>query len=495
MLSCVQVAFSWPDGQVVVHAWTYSLNNKKWGIIGRNGAGKTTLLRLLLGELEPTRGRIDRSGQVLSVSQFFLQGQEIGLRSGGEMQMKRLSTAFQQRPDLLGLDEPTHHLDEGHRHDLTQLIQRFRGTLLMISHDVDFLRQMDGIVWIESGEVRVFPQGYDSFVAWRNQDRQEREFELANARESFQLTQNQRVQSLERQRQRMRQGRRLALKGGMPRILIGGLKRQAEKSFAKLQSKTRGRVTQAEDRFAQAIENRNISHRPWFEIKDAEGNAKAKKETGLLLSLQDVQAVGPEGTPLWEPPISLQIRGSDRLWLRGENGVGKSSLLQWIFAHAMAHAEGQTANMPSWVQWRGQILGSRCRVGYFRQGEFPSSEDRTSTFSCLRQVSQKSDQEILDQLARFQIPLQMARRPRRELSGGEWMRSRFAEFLLADQPVDLLILDEPSHHLDLETREWLIEVLNQYPHAILFTSHEQDFGTAIKANLSLQLQKVRSRVK
>nr|WP_242462460.1 ATP-binding cassette domain-containing protein [Weissella confusa] len=131
-------------------------------MVGENGAGKTTLLNMLQGIDTDYTGRINLPGYVATVAQI----NDIVGESGGEMTQRLIRQAISERPDILILDEPTSHLDVDHHKWLVKTIHRFKGLVIVVSHNRAFLREMATAVWsFENGTVTAFNGGYDDYLA------------------------------------------------------------------------------------------------------------------------------------------------------------------------------------------------------------------------------------------------------------------------------------------------------------------------------------------
>ena len=148
-------------------------------IIGQNGSGKSSLLKMLLGRIEPSFGRINISGSI-SFGYVPQIVDEINNLSGGELFNRALSDALSNNPDILLLDEPTNNLDRKNRNSLLKMIKNYRGTIIVVSHDVELLRSAFSSFWhIADGKISVFKGNYDDYIAEVGLKRQVLEDKLA----------------------------------------------------------------------------------------------------------------------------------------------------------------------------------------------------------------------------------------------------------------------------------------------------------------------------
>ncbi|HEM5171223.1 TPA: ABC-F family ATP-binding cassette domain-containing protein [Streptococcus suis] len=142
---------------------------QKVGLVGNNGVGKSTFLKILLGLDRDFAGQIEVKADWAYVPQL----QERSSLSGGEQVWKSIQEAFAQRPQLLIMDEPTANLDQDHQEKLIKQIKRYRGSLLVVSHDRHFLNQVASHIWhLEEGSIQVYTGNYEAFVESRRARRE-----------------------------------------------------------------------------------------------------------------------------------------------------------------------------------------------------------------------------------------------------------------------------------------------------------------------------------
>ncbi|HFR3900595.1 TPA: ATP-binding cassette domain-containing protein, partial [Streptococcus suis] len=170
---------------------------QKVGLVGNNGVGKSTFLKILLGLDRDFDGQIEVKADWAYVSQL----QESSSLSGGEQVWKSIQEAFAQRPQLLIMDEPTANLDQEHQEKLIKQINRYRGSLLVVSHDRHFLNQIASHIWhLEEGSIQVYTGNYEAFVESRRARREGQQ----EAYEAYQKKVAQLKKPSRRVRQRLR---------------------------------------------------------------------------------------------------------------------------------------------------------------------------------------------------------------------------------------------------------------------------------------------------
>lgn len=486
MLSAHQLGFEWPQGQVVFRSLSFSVGQKKWGLIGPNGSGKSTLLRVLAGELRFTEGRLFSPGVSLYVPQSvaFDEGAPPAL-SGGEWMRARLMRAVAQNPQTLLLDEPTNHLDALHRAEILRLLGEWSGGLIIATHDRALLRQMQGLLVFTSEGLRVFNASYADYLQQNALEEDQRRRNLRDSRQELERVQRLAHRQMQMQVKRTQRAEKKAPKMGLPKILIGARKRQAQETTGSLARSHEARSQEARLKFATAVEQRVKEQKPYFKWKP-DRSLGTGEDHGLyrreVLRVEDLQIM-VRGQELWDQDQNLTLATGERLWIRGANGAGKSSLLRLI--------QGQT--LAEGLSFRGQAFHRAKHCDWIQQLPAAPPRPQDSLFEILRDQTEGSDQDLLNQLAHFQFPVQKARAAWSELSGGERMRAGYAALFLAPRRPDLLLLDEPSNHLDIENQDWLLEVMESYKGALVLVCHDEDFARRLGIERELELRRMHER--
>jgi ATP-binding cassette subfamily F protein 3 len=343
--------------------------------------------------------------------------QPVSAFSGGWRMRLNLAQALMCPSDLLLLDEPTNHLDLDAIIWLEDWLGRYPGTLIVISHDRDFLDGVvKAIVHIDQRKLRRYSGDYSSF-------------------------EQQRAQSV---------------------LLTGKLIEKQQRERAHLQSfidrfrakATKARQAQSRMKMLAKMEDLAPLHvaAPFsFEFREPE------RAPNPLLVLEDVVA-GYDGKIVLSG-INFSLQSEQRYGLLGVNGAGKSTLIKTI-AGVLPPLSGSA------------IFNKGLQVGYFAQHQIEMLRDDQSPLWHLRRLSPDArEQDLRNYLGSFNFPGEMATDPVEHFSGGE--KSRLALALIVWQKPNLLLLDEPTNHLDLETREALAVALAQFEGTLVLVSHDR----------------------
>lgn len=482
------------DQQLLAHAELSIEEGERVCLIGRNGAGKSTVFRLIMRELEPDQGEIryrsgvsitrleqalpreldatvrdfvtagladlqerinvyeQRSGERLDkkgllelealhreidahggwnvdqrvdtvLSELSLPaGRKLGELSGGWQRRVGLAKALVGKPDLLLLDEPTNHLDLSTIQWLEDRVYNFPGSVLFITHDRTFIRRIaTRILELDRTRLTSWPGNYDTFLelkekALEDEARQNTLFEKRLAQEEAWIR-----QGIKARRTRNE---------GRVRTLLA--MREAHAQRLKPQGHARIHVQQGEPSGRKVVELEHVGH-----------------------------GYGKE--PLIED-LSLRIMRGDRIGLIGNNGVGKSTLLRIIVGEITPNA--------------GTVeFGTNLEIGYFDQLRRELDPNKTVAET----VGDGSDyitingrsRHVIGYLKGFLFSPKRALTRVGALSGGECNRIILAKLLT--RPANLLILDEPTNDLDIETLEVLEEQLMEYRGTLLVVSHDRTF--------------------
>jgi len=433
-------------------------------LVGRNGSGKSTLLKVLAGEVLADSGeRFVQPGIRIAylpqdplldgatVAEYVVQGlpederdqmyrvdavlAAVGVDgardprqlSGGEGRRAALARALVGDPDALLLDEPTNHLDLPTILWLEDWLKAYQGALVMISHDRRFLDNVSRqTLWLERGVVRRAEFGFSGFPAWQEETYAAEEAELARMDNLLRRELHWLARGVTARRKR-NMGRRRALD-----VLRT---ERAQRFTSKLDNDRRANL---------AAEAGDISGR-------------------LVVEAEKVDKV--YGDKVIAKDFSTRILRGDRVGLIGPNGAGKTTLLRMLTGDLAPDA--------------GEVrLGTNLEPAYFdqRRDRLDPEKSVWDTLTDGRGDNvwvRGRPQHVVGYMKDFLFQESQARTPVKALSGGERNRLLLAKLLA--KPSNLLILDEPTNDLDLETLDLLEEMIDDYPGTVLVVSHDRDF--------------------
>ncbi len=428
----------------------------EWGqriaIVGDNGNGKSSLLRLLQGSLEASEGEIlFNAGLRIGYVAQVLDGDS--LLSGGQRVNEAISHALANDPDLLLLDEPTNHLDVDNRRSLSRMLQHFYGTLVLVTHDLSLMNQTCDTLWhIGQGRLQVFNGSYTDYMAEQAQQRQSIEKQMGamkRAREDAH-------QALMQEQERAASARKRGVKA------IQNSKWATIKSPTKL---GRGNTT-AGRKQAQILEQQRDLSAQLSELRPVQVivprfHLPAASQTRRTLVQINEGCIGYGDEALLQN-IDLRLAQGERLALTGPNGSGKSSLARAIMGDAQVWREGE---------WLTPTVE---QIGYVDQHYSTLPADSTVLEALAQIVPQWSIEQQRSHLADFLFRQGNNIQTRvGELSGGE--KARLSLACIAARPPQLLILDELTNNLDIRMRQHVLEILMDYPNALLVISHDELF--------------------
>ena len=337
--------------------------------------------------------------------------------SGGWRMRVALAALLFSQPDLLLLDEPSNHLDLEAVLWLEDFLRSYPATILLVSHERDFLNNVvDHILHLSGGKLTLYPGGYDAF----ERQRAERQAQIASAREK---------------------------QDAMRARLQDYVARNSARASTAKQAQSRAKALAKLQPIAELIDDPSLS----FDFPDPDALRPP------LITL-DMAAVGYGERPVLQR-LNLRLDPDDRIALLGRNGNGKTTLAR-LLAAQLAPLDG------------AMNASARMKVGYFTQYQVEELDrSETPLEHMTHAMPGATPAAVRGQLGRFGFAGPKATTEVGKLSGGE--RARLALAIITRDAPHLLILDEPTNHLDVDAREALIQALNAYSGAVLIVSHDR----------------------
>lgn len=494
------VSFVLPDGAPLLESIDLSLPRGVTGLVGPNGSGKSTLLALLAGSQRPARGRVFRDGAVALLPQSTppdrggfardlldardtaawridrvltevgLEGLDLGRPvaslSGGETTRLRLARLLLGEPETLLLDEPTNHLDEAARRAVHDLVRSFRGAVLVATHDRSLLAHADRIAELRGGRLRTFGGGFPGFLEARRAEREAAERAVRSAEQELETVRRAAREAAARQAHRAARGRREAARGGIPKIVAGAMKRSAQVSAGRLKGVHEERIGNAREALSKARAAAPDDPSVAFDLDTTTVPPRKR-----LVDAEGLNVRLPGGW-LWATPLSFHVVGPERIRLRGGNGAGKSTLFALLAGRAPE---------------AGTLRVGAARVALLDQDAAVLGNEGTLAAALQRLAPTRAERERRLLLGRFGFVQEAAGKPVAALSGGERIRAGLAALLAAEQAPEILLLDEPSNHLDLPGLEAVAAALRAYRGGLLLVTHDEEFARDVEVERELTL--------
>ncbi|GGD96457.1 ABC-F family ATP-binding cassette domain-containing protein [Rhizobium anhuiense] len=428
-------------------------------LVGRNGSGKSTLLKIAAGLVEAQSGEVFRHPSstvryleqapdfagfntvqayaeaglgpgddpyrvTYLLSHLGLTGEEDPKTlSGGESRRAALARVLAPEPDILLLDEPTNHLDLPTIEWLEGELQKTRSALVLISHDRRFLEKVStATVWLDRGTSRRLDRGFAHFEAWRDQ-----------VLEAEELEQHKLGKAIEREEHWLRYGVTARRKRNMRRLGELQTMRSQYRGHKGPQGTVQATVSDAQESGKLVIEADKIT--------------KSFGDRTIVM------------------PFSIRVHRGDCIGLVGPNGAGKTTLLKMLTGQLSPDSGtiklGTNLEIATLDQKREDLDPENTLANYLTDGRGENL------------LVNREQRHVTGYMKEFLFQPEQARTPIKSLSGGERARLMLARIL--SRPANLLILDEPTNDLDIETLDLLQEIVAGFPGTVILVSHDRDF--------------------
>lgn len=418
---------------------------EKVGLIGDNGCGKSTLLNIVYGAEKPDRGSV-LMDNYLKIE--YLRQEEVSDRqcdSGGERTKQHLNKVFASDSDVLILDEPTNNLDNESITMLIQQLKRYWGTVIVVSHDRYFLNQVvDKIIEIGINGVSEFNGNYDEYLEFKKKAEADSLNRYFNERKQQKKVEAAITKSKQWADKAHRDSRKKDSSG-----LTMGVKEKKRAKAKKLDKKVKNDVKRLE-KMKKTSERPPKKEKPvYFEISNQKQHGKRVLQITDLIKSYDEKEIIKDS--------SLTVLRGEKVAIFGKNGCGKTTLTRMIAGEEPVDG--------------GSIWLSPSIIPYIMSQSLAGLPEDANVLDYLQ--AQVNDIRNLDKTKLHYLGLDTHNLSGkiRNMSYGERMKMKLAEFIL--NKAELIILDEPTNHIDIKTRTTLENALSDYNGTLLIASHDR----------------------
>ena len=529
-ISIQQISYIHPDKEVLFSDLNFAISKgQKLGLVGNNGCCKSTLLQIIAGQLSPSSGVIVRPDDLYYIPQHFGQydsltiaqalqierkqqalhailagdvsnenftilnddwnieersiaaldlwglGQftlsyPMNLLSGGEKTRVFLAGMDIHHPSVILMDEPTNHLDSSGRQRLYDWVEKYRSTLLVVSHDRTLLNLLPEICELEKHQINYYGGNYEFYKEQKTLMQEALQQRIEEKEKALGIARKVARETAERRDKQNVRGEKSNIRKGVPRIVLNALQGKSEKSTSKL--------TGVHQEKAEKLTNERNQLRgslsPTAALK-TDFNSSSLHTGKILVTAKeinfsyhsnsinnDIQENSISKQQLWQAPVSFQLKSGDRLRIEGANGSGKTTLLKLITGQLQPQEGTLTRTDFSYV--------------YLNQ-EYSIIDDRNSILEQAYAFNSRNlpEHEIKIILHRYLFPASEWDKSCRKLSGGEKMRLAFCCLMISNNTPDMFILDEPTNNLDIQSIEIITATIKNYAGTVIAISHDNYF--------------------
>ena len=527
-ISIQHILYMHPDRQMLFQDISFTVNTgQKLALIGNNGSGRSTLLRILAGRLELTSGTVITNSTPYYVPQHFGQYNDLTIAealgisdkikalhailkgdssvesfnclnddwdiedralealtlwniqhlslwqkmdnlSGGEKTKIFLAGINIHNPGIILFDEPSNHLDKKARKQLYHLIENSKSTMLIVSHDRSLLNLLDTMLELTKHGITVYGGNYEFYKEQREEMIAALQDQIDEKEKQLRLARKTAREVAERKQKLDARGKKKAEAAGVPRIMMNTLRNKAEGSTSQLKEKHEEKIESISDDLRESRQKMQDNK----ELKISLHNANLHKGK-ILVTAKDIN-FGYTSQLLWQAPLSFQIKSGERIVISGSNGSGKSTLLNIILG--------------KFEPVEGAITRADFNYIYIDQ-EYSIINNALTVFEQVQQFNEQhlQEHELKTLLHRFLFPVDTWDKTCDKLSGGEKMKLVFCCLTVSNKTPDVLVLDEPTNNLDIQSLDIITSAVKQYQGTLLLISHDQYFIDGIGIDYAIEL--------
>jgi ATPase subunit of ABC transporter with duplicated ATPase domains len=528
MLVLQNISYIHPNKDLLFDNINLTVNNHdKIALIGNNGSGKSTLLKLIAGESRFSSGQLSIDTKPYYVPQIFGQynhltvaqalrienkinalkeilsgnvteenyallkndwtiedrcsnafsywqlanidlSQKMETLSGGQKTKVFLAGISIHEPELVLLDEPSNHLDLSGRQLLYDFIQSTQSTLIVVSHDRKLLNLINAVYELSKRGITVYGGNYDFYIEQKQIEKNALNQDLLSKEKAFRKAKEKERETLERQQKLDSRGKGKQKKSGLARIMMNTLRNNAENSTSKIKSVHAEKISG----ISEELQELRSSLPDVDKMKFGFDNSALHR--GKILFTAKGINFSYDTQPLWSENLNIQIASGERIALKGKNGSGKTTLLKLI----LAKIEPQT----------GIVYRAENKSVYIDQ-DYTLIDNKLKVFEQAENYNTSAlyEHEIKIRLNRFLFTKEEWEKPCNALSGGEKMRLLLCCLTIHNQSPDLIILDEPTNNLDIQSIEILTKAIKEYQGTLIVVSHDETFLEQTNIARTIQL--------
>lgn len=431
------------------------------GLVGLNGAGKTTLVNILCGKDNADEGWINRNGSYGFISQLDNEdynnistkaADKFGSNdvwnehlSGGEKTRFKIAKCFEEENSIIFADEPTSNLDVEGIELLESKFKEYKGAVIIISHDREFLdRLCNKIIELQDGKIKIYNGNYTCYRQQKQKEKERKLFEY----EEYEKEKRRLNAAIDETKNKVKAMKKAPARMGNSEARLHKMGNQ----------KAKANLDRAVKNIKSRIEHLEEKKKPkeFQKIKfDIENTSKLYGK--IIISGSNINKVF--GQKIIFKAAEFDLYNGSRTALIGPNGSGKTTLIKMIM------------NKEPSIK-----ISERAKIGYFSQGMDIINGEKSILENVMKEsIYDETFARIL--LSRLLFKGEEVNKKVRVLSGGEKVKASFAKVLLSD--INLLILDEPTNYLDIDSLEVMEEALKDYDKSLLFVSHDRRFVSNI----------------
>lgn len=375
--------------------------------------------------------------------------------SGGEQTKVFLAAIILKKPRFILLDEPTNHLDSASRDKLYKWIKDTSATLLIVSHDRYLLNLLTDIYELSGDKVSYYPGNYDNYVKQKKAEQDALVRQIDSQKQELKKAKRKQQEVAEaRQRQESRGSAKTAKKA-LPRIIANAKKGLAENTTAELADTHNKKISDLHESIGKLQENIDQNKHLKVQIE----NSLLHRGKTLIEATELNYAYGKES--VWKEGISFTISSGERILIKGGNGTGKTTLIKLV-------TKGLKPT-------KGTLQLAAFDYMYLDQ-QYSIIDQRKSVYEQAQSFNiDMPEHEVKMHLARSLFPADSWNKPCAALSGGEKMKLSLCSLIISAKVPDMLILDEPTNNLDIDSMSVLSSTIQEYSGTLLLISHDRYF--------------------